>query len=293
LAVILLPTALMLVVVIYSQATQSRVGGVWIFGLLICLLLFLPSYLFSFDDGSIGAFLERDQNRIWVFNAGLISTFTSLVLTAGYFIVVLNQPEEPSYEANPAMFQQGNQNIPSLDQPFQQILADPPGFTGLTGQTDLHANGSSGNIYDGATEVQNPQQPLNEVSYATASDSAPTLNQTVGSPRSATHPRIGPIRGYLVNESLNEARYELFREHIVIGRGTGYEISLDDPAVSRKGHVALRLGQSGYIAQDLGNAPALCLLNGQPLRQPIVLVHGDHISVGNTTLRYIDATQKG
>jgi hypothetical protein len=100
LAVILLPTALMLVVVIHSQATQSRVGGVWIFGLLICLLLFLPSYLFSFDDGSIGAFLERDQNRIWVFNAGLISTFTSLVLTAGYFIVVLNQPEEPSYEAN-------------------------------------------------------------------------------------------------------------------------------------------------------------------------------------------------
>ncbi len=95
-------------------------------------------------------------------------------------------------------------------------------------------------------------------------------------------------RAYLVLESGRFAgrRYPL-RESQILGREK-CEIILRDERVSRQ-HAAIKFVEGQFILIDLGSANHT-FVNDRMLVQPARLENGDHITLGNTNLRFeIDA----
>lgn len=88
-------------------------------------------------------------------------------------------------------------------------------------------------------------------------------------------------QGYLV--AMSDGRRMPVVRRLVIGRGEGCEISLDDGAVSRK-HVEIRQENGSYFWRDLGSTNGT-RLNGRRMTEG-KLQSGDCLLVGSTEFRF-------
>ena len=78
-------------------------------------------------------------------------------------------------------------------------------------------------------------------------------------------------------------RFELVEE-LVLGRSPSCEIPLEDQKVSRR-HAKLSLEEGQARVQDLGSRNGT-LVNGERIDVPVVLLPGDRVQVGDTTVLY-------
>lgn len=79
---------------------------------------------------------------------------------------------------------------------------------------------------------------------------------------------------------------ELRGDVIRAGRAVSSDLRLDDPAASRE-HFELRRTVGGYFIRDLGSRNGTSV-NGAPLRQELMLLPGDEITVGRTRLVLVE-----
>ena len=79
---------------------------------------------------------------------------------------------------------------------------------------------------------------------------------------------------------------ELKGQVIRAGRAVSNDLRLDDPAASRE-HFELRRVGSGYFIRDLGSRNGT-LVNGAPLRQELMLLPGDEVTVGRIRLILVE-----
>jgi pSer/pThr/pTyr-binding forkhead associated (FHA) protein len=109
------------------------------------------------------------------------------------------------------------------------------------------------------------------------------VGEAASKPRLTVHCEGLPVRTYM----LDKAR-------ITLGRRSGNDIQLDDPAVSGA-HAVLLLSQSDYLEsypvvylEDAGSTNGT-LVNGERIQRRR-LHHGDIIRLGQHELRYEEAT---
>lgn len=69
----------------------------------------------------------------------------------------------------------------------------------------------------------------------------------------------------------------------LIGRGNDAAVQLDHPDVSRR-HARLRVGREGVTVFDLGSKNGLSV-QGKRVRDPVRLMHGHTITIGDLVLR--------
>lgn len=99
----------------------------------------------------------------------------------------------------------------------------------------------------------------------------------------ASLPASGP-RGDAVLE-VGDRRYALSSDVIVVGRGSGSDIKVDDPNISRT-HAELRCEDGVWYLADLGSTNGT-LLGGRPVERRTPLTAGDRIEIGNTKLTFV------
>jgi pSer/pThr/pTyr-binding forkhead associated (FHA) protein len=80
------------------------------------------------------------------------------------------------------------------------------------------------------------------------------------------------------------SEFELDRERLVLGRGPGVDVALDDPAMSRQ-HAAFECTAEGHRVRDLGSTNGV-RVNGAPV-QVADLKHGDRVELGEHVLQYL------
>lgn len=73
-------------------------------------------------------------------------------------------------------------------------------------------------------------------------------------------------------------------QRTIVGRGSGADIELTDPHVSRQ-HLELLVDNHRTLVRDLQSRFGAAI-NGQPLTRPTPLHHLDRITIGSTTLEY-------
>lgn len=72
----------------------------------------------------------------------------------------------------------------------------------------------------------------------------------------------------------------------VLGRARGADITIEDSKVSRR-HAEIGLfGPGAYVLADLDSTNGT-RINGTPVRKKAALQHGDLITLGDTTLRFV------
>ena len=77
--------------------------------------------------------------------------------------------------------------------------------------------------------------------------------------------------------------FELVHE-VILGRGAGADIQLEDTFASSR-HARIARQGSVMVLEDLGSTNGT-FLNGEPLRGPQPLHHGDRIRIGDTEFSY-------
>jgi pSer/pThr/pTyr-binding forkhead associated (FHA) protein len=82
--------------------------------------------------------------------------------------------------------------------------------------------------------------------------------------------------------------YPINRLPFTLGRGSESDLRLDDKGVSRR-HVKLSAHDGAIIATDLGSTNGT-LVNGAPLRSPVVLTNGSLLRMGNTRIIFHSST---
>lgn len=78
--------------------------------------------------------------------------------------------------------------------------------------------------------------------------------------------------------------FELDAPRLLLGRGEGAAIRIDDRSVSSE-HAALELGPDGFGIRDLASTNGV-LVNGAPV-EACALKHGDRVAIGACELQYI------
>ena len=100
-------------------------------------------------------------------------------------------------------------------------------------------------------------------------------------------PRLSPGRYLAIEDGENVVLLALDSDLMHIGRSPSADIVLDDSSVSRKHALIARRGEDTVILDDRS-------LNGVRVNgvrvSAAVLRHGDVLSVGQVTLRFIDVT---
>jgi len=76
---------------------------------------------------------------------------------------------------------------------------------------------------------------------------------------------------------------ELTEGEFVIGRASSSQLSLDDPLVSRN-HARLQVTPESVVIEDLGSRNGV-RVNGEPIRGPCKLSHGDVILIGSQEMK--------
>ena len=74
----------------------------------------------------------------------------------------------------------------------------------------------------------------------------------------------------------------------VLGRGSDADLRLDDKGVSRR-HLQLSMQGGAVVATDMGSTNGT-LINGAPLRAPVVLANGSLLRMGNTRIIFHSST---
>src|ERR1051325_6591629 len=80
--------------------------------------------------------------------------------------------------------------------------------------------------------------------------------------------------------------FPLGRLRITIGRSARNDVCIPDPFASRV-HAEVRREGDIYVLQDLGSANGT-LFNGARLEQPVTLVPGDRVQIGETEIEFRD-----
>ncbi len=84
---------------------------------------------------------------------------------------------------------------------------------------------------------------------------------------------------------VGDRRYALSSNVMVVGRGSGSDIKVDDPNISRA-HAELRYDDGAWHLVDLGSTNGT-LLGGRPVERPTRLSNGDRIEIGNSRLTFV------
>ena len=95
-------------------------------------------------------------------------------------------------------------------------------------------------------------------------------------------------RGILVvlSENLFGQTFVLSESRSLLGRGSGCQIVIEDPLISRE-HCVIGCDDSGgYFLEDLGSKNGT-VLNRKTLSRKAALHYGDRIVVGGTILRFL------
>ena len=100
---------------------------------------------------------------------------------------------------------------------------------------------------------------------------APRLNMPVPSPAAGAPRFFLEIEGRM---------HPVDRLPFVLGRGSDADFRLDDKGVSRR-HLQLSMQGGAVVASDMGSTNGT-LINGVPLRAPVVLANGSLLRMGNT-----------
>ena len=74
----------------------------------------------------------------------------------------------------------------------------------------------------------------------------------------------------------------------VLGRGSDADLRLDDKGVSRR-HLQLSMQGGAVVASDMGSTNGT-LINGVPLRAPVMLANGSLLRMGNTRIIFHSST---
>lgn len=106
-----------------------------------------------------------------------------------------------------------------------------------------------------------------------------------GAPASPAAPAAVAPRLFL---EINGRMYPINRLPFTLGRGSESDLRLDDKGVSRR-HVQLSAHDGAIIATDLGSTNGT-LVNGAPLRSPVVLTNGSLLRMGNTRIIFHSST---
>jgi len=86
------------------------------------------------------------------------------------------------------------------------------------------------------------------------------------------------------------AEYTISTSRTVIGRGTGSDIIVDDPAVSRM-HAAIEFSESRFVLRDLGSKNGT-FLDGKSINET-GLAHGDTFQLGSTIIEFVLTDRPG
>lgn len=117
---------------------------------------------------------------------------------------------------------------------------------------------------------------------------APTLAAPVAPPRPASDAFL------FVKDGPDKGRQYPLADTVVIGRGNGCAVTLDDRRVSSQ-HAQVKAVGGQYVFTDLQSTNGSFLVVGgreEPLRAAQVLVDGDEIRIGHTVLEFVD-TRRG
>jgi pSer/pThr/pTyr-binding forkhead associated (FHA) protein len=88
--------------------------------------------------------------------------------------------------------------------------------------------------------------------------------------------------------ALRSDRRELVLVHsMVVGRGVGVDIQLEDDSVSRR-HAVFRLTENGPVVEDLDSRNGT-RVNGRPISSPALLALGDRVALGDTEFELVNA----
>lgn len=87
---------------------------------------------------------------------------------------------------------------------------------------------------------------------------------------------------------INGSQYLLTKEKTVIGRGSGCDIVIDDPGISRN-HLEIDITDKGVIARDLGSTNGTYVEGHQV--PAATLLDGNTITIGRTRILYWASSQ--
>ncbi|MBT1172671.1 FHA domain-containing protein [Bifidobacterium sp. MA2] len=88
---------------------------------------------------------------------------------------------------------------------------------------------------------------------------------------------------------INGSQYLLTKEKTIIGRGSGCDIVIDDPGISRK-HLEIDITPNGVIARDLGSTNGTYVEGHQV--PAATLLDGNTITIGRTRILYWASSQE-
>jgi hypothetical protein len=85
--------------------------------------------------------------------------------------------------------------------------------------------------------------------------------------------------------------YDFKQPSIIIGRDEGVDVLIDNPSVSRR-HAEIRLGDSGWVVEDLGSSNGT-FIRGTKIQGPQSLGLGDEIGFGKFSIVFGKALSEG
>lgn len=137
-----------------------------------------------------------------------------------------------------------------------------------------------------------PEAPASPSSLRGATNYAPvrppresSLPTRITKPAAQPAPAAGAPRFFLEIEG---RMHPVDRLPFVLGRGSDADFRLDDKGVSRR-HLQLSMQGGAVVASDMGSTNGT-LINGVPLRAPVVLANGSLLRMGNTRIIFHSST---
>ena len=88
---------------------------------------------------------------------------------------------------------------------------------------------------------------------------------------------------------INGSQYLLTKDKTILGRGSGCDIVIDDPGISRK-HLEIDITPNGVIARDLGSTNGTYVEGHQV--PAATLLDGNTITIGRTRILYWASSQE-
>ena len=112
------------------------------------------------------------------------------------------------------------------------------------------------------------------------------LQTPVGRPSMPVPPPAAGIPRFFLE--IEGRMHPVDRLPFVLGRGSDADLRLDDKGVSRR-HLQLSMQGGAVVASDMGSTNGT-LINGAPLRAPVVLANGSLLRMGNTRIIFHSST---
>ena len=112
------------------------------------------------------------------------------------------------------------------------------------------------------------------------------LQTPVGRPSMPVPPPAAGIPRFFLE--IEGRMHPVDRLPFVLGRGSDADLRLDDKGVSRR-HLQLSMQGGAVVASDMGSTNGT-LINGVPLRAPVVLANGSLLRMGNTRIIFHSST---